>query len=104
MYRIVSSWGKEPTLVRKDIRGFITNRLVYAMMREAFYLVENDYATLEDVDRACRNDVGHWITFCGLFRFMDIGGLQAYLSEKRDIGPSIFDRYWKLDGIRDRCF
>jgi len=89
LYQIASSWGKEPTLVRKDIRGFITNRLMYAMFREAFYLVENDYATVEDVDRACRNDAGHWITFCGIFRFMDISGLQAYFHVMKDLFPTL---------------
>ena len=49
-YKLSHAWGKEPTLVRKDIRGFITNRLMYAMYREAFNLVENGYATVEDVD------------------------------------------------------
>lgn len=29
---------------------------MYAMMREAFHLVENGYADCEDIDRACRND------------------------------------------------
>ena len=37
---LAETWGKEPSLVKKDIRGFITNRLMYAMMREAFHLVE----------------------------------------------------------------
>lgn len=36
LYDLSYLWGKEPTLVRKDIRGFITNRLMYAMYREAF--------------------------------------------------------------------
>jgi 3-hydroxybutyryl-CoA dehydrogenase len=47
LYNLSPIWGKEPTLVRKDIRGFITNRLCYAMYREAFYLVENGYATID---------------------------------------------------------
>jgi 3-hydroxybutyryl-CoA dehydrogenase len=47
-------WGKEPSIVKKDIRGFITNRLMYALMREAFFLVEKGYAEIEDIDRACR--------------------------------------------------
>src|SRR4029077_8928940 len=38
--RMAERWQKEPTLVRRDIRGFITNRIMYAMLREAFYLVE----------------------------------------------------------------
>ena len=78
LHKIAIEWGKEPTLVRKDIQGFITNRLMYALYREAFYLVENGYATIEDVDRACKNDAGHWLTFCGPFRYMDLTGLQAY--------------------------
>ena len=89
LYKIATSWGKEPTLLRKDIRGFITNRIMYAMYREAFYLVENGYATIEDVDRSCRNDGGHWMPFCGLFRYMDITGLQAYYHVMKDLFPTL---------------
>jgi 3-hydroxybutyryl-CoA dehydrogenase len=86
---LAEEWGKEPSLVRRDIRGFITNRLMYAMMREAIYLVENDYATIGDIDRACRNDMGYWITFAGLFRFMDLTGIPAYLSVMKDLFPEL---------------
>ena len=89
LYKIASGWGKEPTLLRKDIRGFITNRLMYAMYREGFNLVENGYASVEDVDRACRNDAGHWMTFCGLFRYMDLTGLQAYYCVMKDLFPTL---------------
>ena len=40
LYELSSFWGKEPTLVRKDIRGFIINRLMYGKYKEAFNLVE----------------------------------------------------------------
>ena len=89
LYAIASKWGKEPTLLRKDIRGFITNRLMYAMFREGFNLVENGYASIEDIDRACRNDAGHWMTFCGMFRFMDLTGLQAYYHVIKDLFPTL---------------
>lgn len=89
LYNLAQKWGKEPTLVRKDIRGFITNRIMYAMYREAFYLVENGYASIEDVDRTCRNDGGHWMPFCGLFRYMDITGLQAYYKVMKDLFPTL---------------
>ena len=81
--------GKRTSAGRKDIRGFITNRIMYAMYREAFFLVENGYATIEDVDRSCRNDGGHWMPFCGLFRYMDITGLQAYYSVMKDLFPTL---------------
>ena len=75
--------------MRKDIRGFITNRIMYAMMREAFFLVENGYATVEDVDRSLRNDLGYWITFAGPFRFMDLTGIPAYLTVMKDLFPEL---------------
>lgn len=87
--RLAESWGKEPSLLRKDIRGFITNRIMYAMLREAFHLVENGYATIEDVDRSLRNDLGYWITFAGPFRFMDLTGIPAYLAVMKDLFPEL---------------
>lgn len=89
LYELSHKWGKEPTLVRKDIRGFITNRLMYAMYREAFYLVENGYATVEDVDRACRNNAGYWMTFVGVFRWMDLTGINAYHTVMKDLFPTL---------------
>ncbi|GLU52848.1 3-hydroxybutyryl-CoA dehydrogenase [Dyadobacter frigoris] len=86
---LAESWGKEPSLLRKDIRGFITNRIMYAMLREAFNLVENGYATVEDVDRSLRNDLGYWITFAGPFRFMDLTGIPAYLTVMQDLFPEL---------------
>jgi len=89
LYDIAEGWGKEPTLVRKDIRGFITNRLMYAMYREAFYLVEHGYATVEDVDRACRNNAGYWMTLVGVFRWMDLTGVTAYHTVIKDLFPAL---------------
>ncbi len=89
LYELSHGWGKEPTLVRKDIRGFITNRLMYAMYREAFYLVENGYATVEDVDRACRNNPGYWMTLVGVFRWMDLTGVPAYHAVMKDLFPTL---------------
>ncbi|MEK6781235.1 MAG: 3-hydroxyacyl-CoA dehydrogenase family protein [Bacteroidota bacterium] len=89
LYEVSKGWGKEPTLLRKDIRGFIMNRLMYAMYREAFYLVENGYTTIEDIDRSCRNVPGYWMTFCGPFRWMDLTGVQAYHAVIKDLFPTL---------------
>lgn len=86
---LAESWGKEPSLLKKDIRGFITNRIMYAMLRESFYLVENGFATVEDVDRSLRNDLGYWITFAGPFRFMDLTGIPAYRAVMKDLFPEL---------------
>jgi len=89
LYALSHAWNKEPTLVRKDIRGFISNRLMYAMYREAFSLVENGYATVEDIDRACRNNAGYWMTLVGVFGWMDLTGVPAYHTVMKDLFPTL---------------
>jgi 3-hydroxybutyryl-CoA dehydrogenase len=82
-------WGKEPSVLRKEIRGFITNRISYAMFREACHLVESGVCTVEDVDRSLRNDVGWWISFAGPFRYMDLMGVEAYYRVMGDLLPDL---------------
>jgi 3-hydroxyacyl-CoA dehydrogenase len=86
---IAALWGKEPSLLRRDIRGFITNRVSYAMFREACHLVDSGVATVEDVDRSLRNDVGWWIPFAGPFRYMDLMGVQGYYRVMKDLLPEL---------------
>ncbi|MCW5981613.1 MAG: 3-hydroxyacyl-CoA dehydrogenase family protein [Bryobacteraceae bacterium] len=86
---LAARWGKEPSLLRRDIRGFITNRCMYALLREAFHLVDSGYATVEDVDRSLRNDFGYWILFAGVFRFMDLTGIPAYAAVMKDLNPEL---------------
>ena len=81
--------GKEPTLLNQDIRGFLSNRMMYAMMREAFYLVEQGIADLADVDRSFRNDIGWWATIAGPFRWMDLTGIPAYAAVMEDLLPEL---------------
>jgi 3-hydroxybutyryl-CoA dehydrogenase len=87
VYELAHYWGKEPTLLRKDIRGFITNRLMYAVYREGLALVESGKASLEDVDKAFRYDAGSWITLMGIFRRMDYMGLKDYAEMFEAIFP-----------------
>ena len=86
---LARQWRKEPSLLRREVRGFITNRVMYAMMREAFHLVESGVASIADVDRSLRNDLGYWITFAGPFRFMDLTGIPAYCAVMRDLLPDL---------------
>jgi 3-hydroxybutyryl-CoA dehydrogenase len=86
---LAGHWGKEPSLVRRDVRGFITNRVSYAMFREACSLVDSGVATVEDVDRSLRNDVGWWIPFAGPFRYMDLMGVEGYYKVMKDLLPEL---------------
>lgn len=79
--------GKDPTLVRKDIEGFIVNRLGYAMYREAFFLLEQGVADVDTIDRAFRNAISVWGNIAGPFRWMDLTGLPAYAKVMERLFP-----------------
>lgn len=50
--------GKKPCLCKKDVPGFIANRLQHALWREAFSIVDNGIADAETVDTAIKNSFG----------------------------------------------
>ncbi|WP_419803376.1 3-hydroxyacyl-CoA dehydrogenase family protein [Mucilaginibacter sp.] len=82
-------WGKEPTLLKKDIRGFVTNRLMYAVYREGLNLADQGIATIEDMDKAFRYDAGSWMTLMGIFRRLDYLGLEDMETLLQNILPQL---------------
>ena len=64
--------GKRPILMKKEIEGFIANRLLRALGRKATFLVDQGYATFEEVDLAAEKALGHPL---GPFRLMDLTGI-----------------------------
>jgi len=84
--RLARLFGKEPSLVRKDVPAFVVNRIGYAMYREALHILESGIADVETIDRSCRNAFGLWATMCGPFRWIDITG-----------GPELYGR--ALEGV-----
>jgi 3-hydroxybutyryl-CoA dehydrogenase len=83
------SCGKEPAVLKQDIRGFLSNRMMYAMLREACYLVEAGIADIETVDQSFRNDIGWWALLAGPFRWMDLTGISAYAAVMEDLLPEL---------------
>ncbi len=81
--------GKEPSLVQKDVEGFIVNRLAYAMYREAFWLLENGVADVATIDRAFSNAVSVWANVAGPFRWMDLTGVAAYAGVMKRLFPRL---------------
>jgi len=83
------SCGKEPAVLKQDIRGFLSNRLMYAMLREACHLVESGIADVETVDQSFRNDIGWWALLAGPFRWMDLTGIPAYAAVMEGLLPEL---------------
>ena len=51
-YEIMKAVGQSPIVVKKEIQGFILNRLQGALINEALLLAEGDYANTDDIDCA----------------------------------------------------
>lgn len=81
--------GKDPAVIQRDIAGFIVNRLTYAMLREAFYLLESGIGDIESIDKCFRNVVGAWSTIAGPFRWIDLTGCALYANGMRQIFPTL---------------
>lgn len=77
MKQLVLDLGKRPVVV-KDINGFIVNRLQFALLREALYIVETGAAGYEDVDEALKGGLGLRYAALGAFAVADLGGLDIF--------------------------
>lgn len=69
--------GKEPILVRRDIAGFILNRINMLSNMEAYRLVEQGVASPEDIDKGMRLAFGRRM---GPFETSDLVGLDVQLA------------------------
>jgi len=82
-------WKKDAALIRKDVPGLVSNRIMYAMIREACHLVESGAVTAADVDTILRHDMGTWVGFGGIFRFMDLTGGKLYATVMESLLPHL---------------
>lgn len=79
---VARKMGKIPVLLKKEIYGFLVNRILSAIRNEALYLYDMGVASYEDIDTAVVNALGHPL---GPFRLMDLTGidLSYYVSMER---------------------
>jgi 3-hydroxybutyryl-CoA dehydrogenase len=66
---------KVPVLIKKEVEGFLLNRIFLAIYREALWMLEMGIATAEDIDKACVYGAGYPM---GPFRLMDLTGIDLY--------------------------
>ena len=81
--------GKVPVVCRKDMNGFLVNRLQSCLAREAMSLVANGVASAADVDRAIRLGIGVRLPLVGTLEQRDWGGLDVHCSAAAAIYPTL---------------
>jgi 3-hydroxybutyryl-CoA dehydrogenase len=69
---------KKPIEVKKEVPGFVANRLQFALFREAQYLLENGIASKEDIDAAVVYSIGRRLSVTGPLVSADMGGLDVF--------------------------
>ena len=72
LYDFAIATGKEPIWLKKEVEGFVVNRILQAIKQEARWLVENGYCTPQEVDTACEKGLNHPM---GPFRLEDFSGI-----------------------------
>jgi 3-hydroxybutyryl-CoA dehydrogenase len=94
---------KIPVLLKKEVEGFLLNRIFRVIGREALWMLEMGIASFEYIDKACVYGAGHPM---GPFRLMDLTGIDLnYIrslerfketGDRADLpSPSVVERYMK---------
>ena len=86
LYRTIE---KKPVLVKKDIPGFLANRIQHALMREALSLVQEGIATPADIDDAVRYSFGFRYAAVGPMTQKEISGWDGMANAAKEIYPSL---------------
>jgi L-gulonate 3-dehydrogenase len=92
--QLMRKLGQAPIVMRRELDGFVMNRLQGALLQEAFRLVADGYAGVEDVDIGVRDGLGLRWAFMGPFETIDLnapGGVADYIARY----DGLYQNLWK---------
>jgi 3-hydroxybutyryl-CoA dehydrogenase len=102
MKELLESLGKKPIVLSKFISGFVANRLQAALNLEALFLLDEGYATAEQIDEAVQSGLALRMPLLGILRKADYTGLeliQQLLANKTYEPPHGLNRSRTLDKL-----
>ncbi|MCJ7682941.1 MAG: 3-hydroxyacyl-CoA dehydrogenase family protein, partial [Desulfobacteraceae bacterium] len=100
--KILDDLGKQTIVLKKFLPGFIANRLQAALSLEVYHLLDNGYATPEDIYRATKASFGLRMPILGLVKRVDFAGLdlaQKTLRNKSYGPPPVKGRSEVVDSM-----
>lgn len=97
---IAAGAGLKPVLVAQEVEGFVFNRLQGAVLREAYCLVRDGVATVEDIDTVMRDGLGMRWSVIGPFETVDLNTRGGIASHAQKMGPA-YERMGKERGQND---
>jgi 3-hydroxyacyl-CoA dehydrogenase len=90
---LLAEAGQAPIVMKRELDGFIMNRLQGALLEEAFRLVADGYASVEDIDIGLREGLALRWSFMGPFETIDLnapGGVRDYVERYQGIYTRLF--------------
>jgi L-gulonate 3-dehydrogenase len=84
---LMESVAQVPVEVTREIEGFLLNRLQGVLLMEAWRLVEEGYATVEDIDRTVKYGLGLRWSFMGPFETIDLNAPGGVADYAKRLGP-----------------
>ena len=103
LYDFFESVGKKPVVINREVKGFVGNRIQFAVMREAMNIVESGYASMEDVDRVLHYGLGLRYAVMGPFRTADFGGVDTFCHISETLFSDLSNREDANELIRELC-
>ena len=85
----VEAVERDPIVVKRDVPGFVWNRIQFAVLREATHIVEEGIASVEDVERAVRDGYALRTSVVGPFETADISGLDLFGDIAAELYPHL---------------
>ena len=86
---LLTSLGKQPILVNREAPGFVASRLQMALLREALWLVQNEVASAEDVDKAINAGLGRRWATAGVLQVLEVAGWDLISRVAADVFPHL---------------
>lgn len=102
VYDLHVNAGKQPVRVLKDIPGLIANRMLHAMAREVFHLIEIGAASPEDIDKALKFGPGFRGATTGILEAADMGGLDVWCACEDNLFAELNNSPRACDSLRER--
>ena len=87
--QLLAKIKKIPVKIRKELPGFLVNRIQMAMMREVFDLYERGVATAQDIDEAIRGSIGIRLAVVGPLLTVDLAGIDTWVKSSKNLLPQI---------------
>ncbi len=86
---LLESLDKWPVTVRKELPGYLVNRLQFALAREALSLIAKGITTADEIDQLMKGVLGRRIPVLGIMRQADMAGLDVYRQIFTYLGPDL---------------